>query len=346
MNSTADIDDYDTTNFHFQNKFDQQRPLQLTTHTYTYRLRLTDKGTRQFIYDNTDKKPLATTRSLLMLCVNKLVMDEKLIHKLTKDNVSANIFSLVFKEAILFGEFSLIAHLISIWPNSYLKLSDLISSEIINAESLSKPLFNSGPTVLDYVLLGILISKSTSRLKTIDFTGFHKDLKLTREISHLPLLWLKPDNRHYKLIQNKIKSRCFFEKMSLCRYLDNFSDIYQEYDRLIQHEVNYDEKNLIIDCHINCEDVTLGLALQYSTPFRFFTRKVWCSYGFQESEYSFKNYDILNLINPNHLTHLCLKDLFMIETPSDIMHLCSVLEKLVNIVALSLIRVLNFYPAK
>lgn len=35
----------------------------------------------------------------------------------------------------------------------------------------------------------------------------------------------------------------------------------------------------------------------------------------------------------------------MIETPTDILHLCSVLEKLNNLVALSLIRVLNFYPS-
>lgn len=29
------------------------------------------------------------------------------------------------------------------------------------------------------------------------------------------------------------------EKKSLERYLENFNDIYQEYDRLIQHEVNF-----------------------------------------------------------------------------------------------------------
>ena len=38
-------------------------------------------------------------------------------------------------------------------------------------------------------------------------------------------------------------SLCFFlldfEKASLLRYLENFNEIYQEYDRLIQHEDNY-----------------------------------------------------------------------------------------------------------
>lgn len=90
-----------------------------------------------------------------------------------------------------------------------------------------------------------------------------------------------------------------FNEFSLSRYLENFNEIYSEYDLLIQHETNLDQMHLIIDCHINCEDVTLGLALQYHTPFRFHAKKLWCSYGFTESEYSFKNYDILSLINPN-----------------------------------------------
>lgn len=81
--------------------------------------------------------------------------------------------------------------------------------------------------------------------------------------------------------------------------MENFNEMYQEYDRLINHEQEFEYKSLIIDCHINCEDVTLGLALQSYTPFRYYTKRVWCSYGFVESEYSFKNYDLLALINPN-----------------------------------------------
>jgi hypothetical protein len=208
MNSIADIDDYDNYSFHYLNKYDQSRPLELTTQNYVYSLCINEKGYRQFIYDDSNGKPVASPRSLLMLCVNKIINDDNLLKKLNNKVVSANIFNLVFKEAILFSEFSLIAHLISIWPSSYLKLSDLISNEIINADSLSKPLFSCGPTVLDYVLLGILISKPCSRLVTIDFTGFHKDLKLTREIAHLSLLWFKPENRNYENVHDKIKSSC------------------------------------------------------------------------------------------------------------------------------------------
>ena len=174
MNSIADIEDYEKFNFHFVSKFEQERPLELTTQSLVYSLALNDRGSRQFMYDSVSGKPIATPRSLLMLCVNSIVTSDSLLKKLNDKTVSANIFSLVFKEAILFGEFSLIAHLISIWPSYYLKISDLISQEIINCDSLSRPLFSCGPTVLDYVLLGILISRPSSRLRTIDFTGFHR----------------------------------------------------------------------------------------------------------------------------------------------------------------------------
>ena len=125
-----------------------------------------------------------------MLCVNNLVMSDKLTLKINVKSVSANIFNLVFKEAIFCGEFSLIAYLISIWPSHYLKLSELISNEIIDSDSLSKPLFSTGPTILDYVLLGILISRPCSRLRTIDFTGFHRGFIYFFDLYNLNKLFL------------------------------------------------------------------------------------------------------------------------------------------------------------
>lgn len=76
--------------------------------------------------------------------------------------------------------------------------------------------------------------------------------------------------------------------------------------RLFVDNFSKGEKNLLIDCHINCEDVILGLALQNCTPFRFNLRKAWCTYGFLESEYSFKNYDFLAFANPN-VIHLFIR---------------------------------------
>lgn len=62
MNSIADIEDYDSYNFHYLNKYDQARPLQLTTQNYVYSLCLNEKGTRQFIYDDKSGKPVASPR--------------------------------------------------------------------------------------------------------------------------------------------------------------------------------------------------------------------------------------------------------------------------------------------
>jgi hypothetical protein len=111
-----------------------------------------------------------------MLSINKIILNENLMHKLNEKFLAANLYITLIKEAIYFGEFTLIAHLISIWPYKTLKLSELISNEVINYDSLSKPVFTCGPTILDYVLLGILLTKSSSKLKIIDFTGFHKGI--------------------------------------------------------------------------------------------------------------------------------------------------------------------------
>jgi hypothetical protein len=209
MNGIADIEDYDSFNFHSVNKFEQSRPLQITTQAIVYKLSLNEKGVRQFVHDKQNGKPIATPRSLLMLCVNRVINDDRVLKQLNeKSVVSSNIFYLIFKEATQFGEFSLIAHLISIWPSNCIRLADLISTEVINNDTLSKPLFSCGPTILDYVLLGLLISRPESRLKTVDFTGFHKDLKLTRDISHLSLLWLRPENRTYQYLHDNLKTRC------------------------------------------------------------------------------------------------------------------------------------------
>lgn len=69
MNSIADIEDYDGYNFHYMNKYDQTRPLQLTTQHYVYSLCLNEKGYRQFIYDNTNGKPVASPRFLIKLYI-------------------------------------------------------------------------------------------------------------------------------------------------------------------------------------------------------------------------------------------------------------------------------------
>jgi len=133
MNSVTDIDDYDSFNFHYSNKYEQFRPLQLTTKHQVYKLLQNDKegSRRQFVYANTDDnqrlqpRPVSSPRSLLMLCVNNVIQNDDLMQKLNEKTVSKNVFNLVFSEAVLFGELSLIAHLISIWPSNYLKLNDL-----------------------------------------------------------------------------------------------------------------------------------------------------------------------------------------------------------------------------
>jgi hypothetical protein len=51
MNSIADIENYDTFNFHYT-VYEQKRPLEFTSQYFIYPLQLNEKDSRQFIYDS------------------------------------------------------------------------------------------------------------------------------------------------------------------------------------------------------------------------------------------------------------------------------------------------------
>lgn len=61
MNTISDIDDYDTFDFHFMNRYEQKRPLILTTPNSVYPLYVCEKGTKEFVLGPSGK-PFATPR--------------------------------------------------------------------------------------------------------------------------------------------------------------------------------------------------------------------------------------------------------------------------------------------
>ena len=62
MNGIADIEDYDSFNFHYINIYEQKRPLKLTTQNNVYPLSISERGTRQYVYDNISGRPVASPR--------------------------------------------------------------------------------------------------------------------------------------------------------------------------------------------------------------------------------------------------------------------------------------------
>lgn len=62
MNSIADIEDYDSFNFHYLSIYEQNRPLKLTTHNNVYSLLINEKGNRQLVYNSSSGKPVASPR--------------------------------------------------------------------------------------------------------------------------------------------------------------------------------------------------------------------------------------------------------------------------------------------
>lgn len=64
MNSIADIDDYESFDFHFMNRFEQKRPLVLTTPNSIFPLVQNEKGSKEFVYTPSGK-PAASPRQLI-----------------------------------------------------------------------------------------------------------------------------------------------------------------------------------------------------------------------------------------------------------------------------------------
>lgn len=61
MNSISDIDDYDSFDFHFMNRYEQRRPLVLTAPNAIYPLIMSEKGTKEFVFTSSGK-PAASPR--------------------------------------------------------------------------------------------------------------------------------------------------------------------------------------------------------------------------------------------------------------------------------------------
>lgn len=51
MNSISDIDNYEKFNFHLTS-YEQKRPLHFTSQYFIYPLQLSEKGRREFVYDD------------------------------------------------------------------------------------------------------------------------------------------------------------------------------------------------------------------------------------------------------------------------------------------------------
>jgi len=348
MNSLMEDIIYTSRNFSM-NSWDELRPLQLTVRHVVWSLIRQEDGKVTYKTD-ADGQAISSPRSLAANCIQLINANEYLLVRCMTDLIPYDLWCSLLSEAIMCGEIHAVQYLVSSWPESYLRVLDILSPEDLCDDYLTTLCQEDGICLLDPLVLGILNLEKTSKLKIVDFTGFPKDRQISCEIARLPLLHMRPVERCSSNVSKILEGKFKIESRHLSKYLDNFKEMYHLYDQSVDHRNKLEELVIIMDCHLDSLDVAIGLTLQWQTPFRFMASKVWSSFSPHHTllmpGVSLSQIDFPGVLEPRFITHLELRDMTIAAGDTDLDHLVIALKSLPMISALGLCRVLNFYPER
>lgn len=130
------------------------------------------------------------SRPLAKMCMNELVCEGNQISSFETDAIPADLYPKLLAEAIFQRQLQTIDFLVSTWPHSILDLQSVMPKEdLVEAQLLTIPIEgHDGITFLDCIMCGLLRQKYSSRLRTVNLSGFKQGMFL-----------LKPNNNilHY-----------------------------------------------------------------------------------------------------------------------------------------------------
>ncbi|KAL8577455.1 hypothetical protein ACOMHN_021907 [Nucella lapillus] len=345
MSLTDVMDDvnYARKNFN-ENETVTQHPPWMTESHFVYHLqRSTDNGQFSFIRDR-EGEPLCSPRPLRQLSMHPIVVRPSRMKILKGRRVSADLYPIllteaILQQAILQRSIHAVSYLVSTWPYPELRVREVLPLEDLERFlEVTEPLDSAGKTaggmsLCDVIMAGLLNLQPSAKLRLVSFAGFGNDRKLCRELLRLPILWIKPDHRDADFIHGLLRQDFGISQEEVERYLNRISCIYSSVDNYIRHGHDLGPITVELDCHLTQEDVPIGLALQFKTPFTFRCRRVWVE---PVTELSVPDSILSTVLQPEHITHLELEDPQLSRTPARWQVLTSTLPLLTSLVALSL----------
>lgn len=269
------------------------------------------------------------------MCMHELVCDDSQIAAFEPDTIPADLYPLLLTEAIFQRQLHSIDYLVATWPNAILDIQSIMPKEdLVEPYLLTIPIEgHEGITFLDCIMCGLLRQKYSSRLRTVNLSGFKHDRKLCREICRLPILWMPPSDRTVEKIHEILIITLDITEEKVQKYLNRINCIYANMDPHVPHGHKFPTITIILDCKITLDDVPIGLALQNETPFRFACQRLWTEYI---SDVNLP----LNLLNkvlePRDLTHLEIENSRICADGDQVHILLEALSLLPNIRCLSL----------
>uniref|UniRef100_A0A3Q0KTY4 F-box domain-containing protein n=1 Tax=Schistosoma mansoni TaxID=6183 RepID=A0A3Q0KTY4_SCHMA len=257
--------------------------------------------------DDSDKKKENT-------CTNTL--------PLTCHDLPVTVLINLLSEAILQRDCAAITGLIANWPCEQLIIKQLIPNEEypLSLNYMTKPTFVlvspdngnrntlvKGPSLLDGFILGLLTRQSGCKLKSVDFTGFEEDCRVSIELSRLPILWMKPENRNSESVRRHLMASLHIgiPRKRLEAYFSRISTIYAFHEADIGHGEQFDTVTIHLDCNMTVDEVALGLSLQTLTPFRFSCNRLLLQ---RLPEINFPPYSLIRLFDPLSITQFEMED--------------------------------------
>ncbi|XP_018647399.1 hypothetical protein Smp_176110 [Schistosoma mansoni] len=227
--------------------------------------------------DDSDKKKENT-------CTNTL--------PLTCHDLPVTVLINLLSEAILQRDCAAITGLIANWPCEQLIIKQLIPNEEypLSLNYMTKPTFVlvspdngnrntlvKGPSLLDGFILGLLTRQSGCKLKSVDFTGFEEDCRVSIELSRLPILWMKPENRNSESVRRHLMASLHIgiPRKRLEAYFSRISTIYAFHEADIGHGEQFDTVTIHLDCNMTVdesitqfemEDPTIGSSIAVVLP--------------------------------------------------------------------------------
>ncbi|TGZ73175.1 hypothetical protein CRM22_001666 [Opisthorchis felineus] len=251
-------------------------------------------------------------------------IDRSPIRPMTYHDLPKNILNSLLGEAILQRDCAAIAGLVANWPEEQMAIRRLIPPEEfpLSSSYLTKPSFVlvspetgrgnrttlvKGPSLMDAFILGLLTRQPACKLSSLDFTGFEEDRRVSIELSRLPILWMKPENRNSEYVRRHLMASLHIgiPRKRLETYFSRIASIYAIHEEAIGRGEPFETVTVHLDCNMTVDEVALGLSLQWLTPFRFSCNRLLLQ---RLPEIHFPPYSLIRLFDPLAITQFELED--------------------------------------
>nr|VZI27307.1 unnamed protein product [Spirometra erinaceieuropaei] len=189
-------------------------------------------------------------------------------------NLPVGLFERLLTEAVVQRDCAAISGLVANWPGTWLNVRRLLPKEDfpLTRGYLTRPAFIAsnpdsadlssigvlkGPSILDAFIMGLLSRQPCCLLQSVDFSGFEEDLRVSIELSRIPILWMRPEKRNSEEVRQQIRGslQVPIPDSRFDRYFTRITNIYTLHEGDFRHGQTFDTVTIRLDCNMSVDEV-------------------------------------------------------------------------------------------